>query len=266
MIGRIRKIAMWIMRALGILGVITAVVVAFRSPSLARDWDPDVRVLASVQALENGKVALQNIRDWRYTRTDVVDSEYFDATFDPDDIVNLWMYEQKLSKSGLIAHTFLVFEFDERYGPARYLGISVETRREVGENFSIVGGVLRSFEITHIWASERDLVRRRVEFLDYPLTRFRLLVPAEIRAQVFRKLTEETMGLADSPEWYNTALNNCTSSLIRYVNDSVPGAIPSHHSYVFTGRTAGYLGRLGHLDIESAVLIDRAFLASNELR
>ena len=40
---------------------------------------------------------------------------------------------QKLDEVELIAHTFLVFEFDESYGPARYLGLSVETRRESGE-------------------------------------------------------------------------------------------------------------------------------------
>ena len=53
--------------------------------------------------------------------------------------VDVWMYEQKLDRIGLIAHTFIVFEFDESYGPARYLGLSVETRRELGENRLLVG-------------------------------------------------------------------------------------------------------------------------------
>jgi hypothetical protein len=126
--------------------------------------------------------------------------------------------------------------------------------------------MLRSFEVTHIWATERDLVRRRVEYLDYPLTRYRLLIPEEFRAQVFLKFTRETADLAETPRWYNTALNNCTSSLIRYVNESQPGAIPTHYSYVFTGKADEYLQRLGYLDRASAVQITREFLASNELR
>ncbi|MFK8016865.1 MAG: DUF4105 domain-containing protein [Gammaproteobacteria bacterium] len=237
-----------------------------KSPSLTREWDADVRVLAGVEALADGTVKLQQVRDWRYTRTDVIDTRYFDATFDPDDITNLWMYEQNLDGSGLIAHTFLVFEFNPSYGPARYLGISVETRREVGEKYSVLGGMMRRFEVTHIWATERDLVRRRVEFLDYPLTRFQLNVPPAIRARIFRKLTLETQQLASTPQWYHTALNNCTSSLIQYVNESEPGAIPRHYSNLLTGQAAEYLGRLGYLDTDSEQTIDRAFLASNPLR
>ncbi len=264
--GRIGKLVKRLLQLFVVVAVAITLMVALRSPSLARDWDADVRVLAGVRAQDDGKIALQQIRDWRYTRTDVIDTAYFDATFDPDDLVDLWMYEQKLDESGRIAHTFLVFEFDKRYGPARYVGISVETRREVGEKYSILGGMLRAFEVTHIWASEGDLVRRRVEFLDYPLTRFRLLVPPEIRARIFRKLTQETNALSVTPRWYHTALNNCTSSLIQYVNESEPDAIPLHYSYVLTGHTAEYLGRLGYLDVASALRIDRAFLATNGLR
>ena len=249
-----------------LIAVVVALVVTFRSPSLVRDWDADVRVLADVRFLEDGQVELQRIRDWRYTKTQVVTRDYLDATFDPNDIVDLWMYEQNLTDSGLIAHTFLVFEFDESYGRARYLGLSVETRREIGEEYSIIGGLLRAFEVTHIWATERDLVRRRVEFLDYPLTRFRLQVAPDVRARVFRKLLVETGALATSPQWYNTALNNCTSSLIRYVNESEPNAIPLHYSYVLTGQTAEYLGDLGYLDLDSALFIDRAVLATRDLR
>jgi hypothetical protein len=237
-----------------------------RQPLLDREWDEDVRVLAGVRIGEDGIVHLQQVRDWSYSEEAVLEKPYFDATFDPADIVDTWMYEQKLDRLGLIAHTFIVFEFDQSYGRARYLGLSVETRREVGEQYSIIGGMLRSFEVTHIWATERDLVRRRVEFLDYPLTRYRLLIPEDFRSQVFLKFVQETADLAEQPRWYNTALNNCTSSLIRYVNESQPGAIPIHYSFMFTGKTDEYLQRLGYLDRETAVHITKEFLESNELR
>lgn len=260
---------LWLPLVIGSVAVATVsilVLVASRRPALDREWDEDVRVLAGVEIDDAGLVRLTDIRDWTYDRDAVLERRYFDAALDPADIVDTWMYEQKLDRFGLIAHTFIVFEFDESYGPARYLGLSVETRREVGEKYSIVGGMLRSFEVTHIWATERDLVRRRVEFLDYPLTRYRLLIPEEFRSQVFLKFARETAELAVTPRWYNTALNNCTSSLIRYVNESQPGAIPIHYSYVFTGKADEYLRRLGYLDPASAVHITREFLESNELR
>jgi hypothetical protein len=268
-------------------------VILLRVPSLNRTWDADVRLLAGVEEREDGRIRLTDIRDWRYGIEEVRDSTtWFAADFDPDHIVDLWMYEQILDGRGRIAHTFLVFEFAEGGvgaaldlppgagssqlreattlpGPGpetRYLGISVETRREVGEEYGIIAGMLRTFEVTHIWATERDLVRRRVEYLDYPMTRYRLVVDPEIRARIFTKLARETAELAVTPRWYHTALNNCTSSLIKYVNESQPGSIPLHYSYMFTGHTDDYLARLGYLERESAVYIDRPWLAENPLR
>ena len=248
----------------GSVGV--AVIVALRSPSLDRDWDDDVRVLAGVESHDRRSIELTGIRDWQYTRDSVVSKPYFDASFDPSDIVNLWLYEQQLDATGLIAHTFVVFEFNDRYGAHRYLGLSVETRREADEEYSLVGGLLRDFEVTHIWATEQDLVTRRVEYLDYPLTRYRLDIPSEYRARVFVKFVAETAGLATTPQWYNTLLNNCTSSLIRYVNESEADAIPLHFSYVLTGKIDEYLGKLGYLNPDSSVSIDRAYLEGNGIR
>lgn len=252
---------------IALLGVLAAgASVALRNPSLSRDWDEDVRVLAGVAIPADTAMTLTNVRDWRYTRDSVVARSYFDASFDPRDIVDVWLYEQVLDDRGLIAHTFLVFEFDESYGPARYLGLSVETRREKGETYSLIGGMLRSFEVTHIWASERDLVRRRVEYLDYPLTRYRLNIPEDSRGRLFVKLARETRDLASEPRWYNTVSNNCTSSLIKYANESRPGSIPLHYSWVFTGKIDEHLERLGYLDSRSRLEVTREFLSTNELR
>ena len=240
---------------------------AVKTPSLARTWDQDVSVLAGVDLHADGAVTLNNVRDWSYTVDSSVAQPYFDATFDPADIVDVWMYEQILDgERGLIAHTFVVFEFDSTYSDSRWLGLSVETRREVGETYSLVGGMLRAFEVTHIWATERDLVTRRVLLLDYPLTRYRLLLSPEQRARIFTRFAEETQDLARRPAWYNTVTRNCTSSLVRYANESRPGAIPWHRSWVLTGGMDEYLAELGYLDSRSAVQITRDWLASNPLR
>jgi len=98
-------------------------------------------------------VTLSRIRDWRYATNSITEKSYFDASFVPNDIAAMWIYEQQLDSSGLIGHTFVVFEFVESSGLAKYLGLSIETRREKGETYSLLGGVLRQFEITHIWAT-----------------------------------------------------------------------------------------------------------------
>lgn len=264
--GRTRKVAVVVGSVLGAVAVLTAGVLWIRQPSLDREWDEDVRVLAGVETLPDGTVLLMDVRDWRYSRDEVLTKAYVDVRYDPDDVTGLWVYEQELGLGGRIAHTFLVFEFPESYGDARWLGLSVETRREVGETYSLVGGVLQKFEVTHIWASEEDLVTRRVEYLDYPLTRYRVTVSNENVARLFSQFVEETAALHTAPRWYNTLTTNCTSSLIKYVNQVEPGSIPWHYSFVFTGRTDDYLARLGYLDAGSAEHITREWLATRPLR
>ena len=252
--------------ALGL--AVLAILVAAREPSLERTWDDDVAVLAGVELQPDGAVRLSDVRDWQYTRDSVVSQRYFDARYDPADIVGLWLYEQELGLGGRVAHTFLVFEFGPGAipEPERWLGLSVETRREAGEKYSIVRGMLREFEVTHIWATERDLVTRRVEYLDYPLTRYRVDVPDEYLGRIFLKFLRETDALATTPRWYNTLTTNCTSSLIEYVNQVEPGAIPRHFSSVLTGRADEHLRRLGYLDPDYALPITRDWLAANTIR
>jgi hypothetical protein len=245
---------------------LAAVAVGVRSPSLTRDWDEDVRVLSEVEWQPDGSVRLGQVRAWRYSREGVVSKDYVAAVYDPLDLQGLWLYEQELGLGGRIAHTFLVFEFPEGYGADRWLGLSVETRREVGETYHLVRGMLRAYEQTHVWAREDDLVTRRVELLDYPLTRYRVSVADEHVTRLFEHFVTETAALASHPRWYHTLTTNCTSTLIAYVNEVQPGAIPWHYSFVLTGRTDDYLARLGYLDPGSAEAVTRDRLAGRAVR
>jgi hypothetical protein len=264
--GWFRRIALGLGAAALVACIVTTLFVASRTPSLEREWDEDVSVLSGVERHPDGGVTLTSVRDWRYTREAVASKEYFAARYDPSEIRSLWLYEQELGFGGRVAHTFLVFEFPESYGPARWLGLSVETRREVGETYSLVGGVMRKFEVTHMWATEEDLVTRRVELLDYPLTRYRVTVPSEYLARIFAQFVEETEVLATTPRWYNTLTTNCTNSLVTYVNRVRADAIPWNYSLVLTGRADTYLASLGYVDLASARPITREWLAANPLR
>lgn len=240
--------------------------VALRQPQLHRNWDPDVAVIAGVRQGPGGAVEMTNLRDWTYSADTVTSREYFNASLDPADIVDVWLYRQQLDRWGLVAHTFVVFEFPESYGRSRYLGLSVETRRELGEQYSLIGGMMRKFELAHIWATERDLVERRVRYLGYSLERYRFAMPEEYKAAVFEKFVAETQSLAVRPRWYNTVRSNCTNSLVRYVNDIRPGAVPWDMSFVFTGRIHAHLLSLGYLDPDLVVVFTPGNLDDTPLR
>ncbi|HSM04553.1 MAG TPA: DUF4105 domain-containing protein [Longimicrobiales bacterium] len=230
------------------LPVLVLLLLALRRPRTDRDWAPDMQRLVRPEVLADGRVRLDGVRDWRYAPDSVVSTGTLDGVWDPADLTDLWMYEQVFDERGLTAHTFLVFEFDESYGERRFLGVSMEARREADEAYSILRGMFRSYEAAMIWATEEDLATRRLVYAGDPVNRYRLEVDPESRASIFVRMAEETRALVDHPRWYNTAFYNCTSSLIRYANESRPGAIPLHYSWVLTGRIDEHLERLGYLD------------------
>ena len=156
-------------------------------------------------------------------------------------------YLQPLDETGLIAHTFLVFDFDQSYGEARHLGISVETRRENGEKYSIVGGLFRKFELQHTWATEQDLTSRRTVYYDYSLHPYEVTIPKNEQVAILRAFLVQTDKLSREPVFYNTALYNCTNVLAYYINEIAPGSIPFHVSFIFTGLAETYLEKLGYI-------------------
>jgi hypothetical protein len=103
------------LRGFIVLGALIALVIAatlLRSPRLDRDWGDDVAVLASVSfAPAAERFTIRNARDWRYTTTGPEQRAAFDATYEFADLVGMAFYEQVFDRSGLIAHTFVVFEF-----------------------------------------------------------------------------------------------------------------------------------------------------------
>ena len=51
---------------------------------------------------------------------------------------------------------------------------SVETRREVGESYSELGGLYKMFELQYLFGPEEDLVRVRTNIRDEPVYFYRL--------------------------------------------------------------------------------------------
>jgi hypothetical protein len=136
------------------------------------------------------------------------------------------------------------FGFDD----GRYLAISVEARRETGETYGIVKGLLRRFELMYVVGDEQDLIGRRVvvdsaEVYLYPIRAAR----QDVRA-MFTQMLERANAIYRQPEWYNSLTNNCTMNLVRHVNRIAPGRIPTSWRLVLPGYSDQVAHRLGLID------------------
>lgn len=231
-----------------LLVVVLGLLFNFKKPLLLADWDDDVRVLAQVEISEDeSNMVFKGIRNWTYAPEKVLTEDYFSQTYQLEDLKNVWFYLQPLDKSGLIAHTFVVFEFDESYGERRNIGVSVETRRQKGQEYSLLKGAFKGFMLVHTWATEADLTSRRTDYYDYQLTRHKLILSAADQKGLLKAFARETNSLHTKPKFYNTVTQNCTNALAKYVNQLKPDAIPWHYSYIFTGKSVDYLRSLGYI-------------------
>jgi hypothetical protein len=109
-----------------------------------------------------------------------------------------------------MAHPILSFQFKD--GPP--IAVSVETRKEKGEDYSALGGLYRQYELIYVVAYERDVIRLRSNYRDgeevylYRTT----MPPAEVRER-FLEYIRSMNELHAHPRWYNAITANCTTTI-----------------------------------------------------
>ncbi|MCD6191786.1 MAG: DUF4105 domain-containing protein [Sulfurimonas sp.] len=206
-------------------------------PSNDKIWQKDVAVL-SYATQDDTLITVHNIRNFKYTTEDKYEISYYDETFDINKLDNIdfiasyWMGPN-------IAHTFLSFSFSDN----KHLAISIEARKEVGESYSMIRGFFKDSELYYVVADERDLIGLRTNIRKNPpehVYMYQIDAELEDKQKVFLNYIKKINELKNSPEFYNTFLTNCTTSiwknsLVNYSNMTLNWEI------LVSGHTAKYL-------------------------
>lgn len=196
--------------------------VIFIRPSLDRDWSLDQKVLAHA-VFDDNLVHISNIRNIDYRSTTDYDVRYYDKTFNLDELESVWYMVEPFSGYGAgAAHTLVSFGFSN----GDYVAVSAEIRKEKGESFSAVKGLLRQYELVYIIADERDVIKLRSNFRKDKVYLYPVKTTPERMRKLFISMLERANSLASKPEFYNTLTNTCTTSIVSHVNELVPGRIP----------------------------------------
>ena len=219
-----------------------------QEPRADRNWEPEFARLTTFEDLGGGRWRLNNLRYWTWNESGPKDTVWGDLTIDENAVTALWYYVQPFGGWDGIAHTFVVFELAGKDGEAAdYIGVSVEARRQIGEVYSALSGLFRAYELTYLWASEKDLLTRRAVYIPDELYGYRLNVAPQTARAALRHFITRTNDLAAGPRFYNTLFSNCTNELAKTVNGGGEDFIPYHYSFVLTGFADRYLHRLGYL-------------------
>jgi len=188
-------------------------------PSNHRNWQPDVAVLPWAEIGES-LITVHNIRNVDYRSETDYTVRHYDRSFDLRGLQSVDLFLVYWG-SPSIAHTMLSFGFAD----GGFLCFSIETRKEVGEEYSAIKGFFKQFELTYVVADERDVVRLRTNYRsgeDVYLYRFN--VPMDFARKVLLDYLREVNGLKDRPEWYRALLTNCTTSILRHTTPFNPDA------------------------------------------
>lgn len=193
---------------LGFLAVF-AVVVAWwllMPPSNNRSWQPDVALLPWAE-VDGSRITIHNIRNCDYRSETDYTVRYYDKTFD---LAALNSLDLSLVYWGspYIAHTMLSFGFEGN----EFVCFSVETRKEIGEEYSAIKGFFRQYELTYVVADERDLIGLRTNYRDEQVYLYRLNESVDLVRKIFLDYLRTVNSLKDHPEWYNALTDNCTTS------------------------------------------------------
>jgi hypothetical protein len=233
---------------IGAAAAVAAMVAAWASvrPTNDRRWIPEQAVLPAVR-FEGNVAHVSGIRDFAYTARTTFTPAYYDRSFDLDRLTSAWFVLTPFSKRWRgPAHSFVTFGFAD----SQFVSISVEARREPGETYGALTGLFKQFELIYVIGDERDLIGQRAAFDSTPVYLYPIRGrPERIRA-VFVEMLERANGLRANPEFYNTLTNNCTSNVVRHVNDVAPRTVPGGLKTILPGYTDEVAHRLGLIDTE----------------
>lgn len=231
-------------RALTFLAAVWAVVLGWWlriPPSNDRDWQPDVARPA--EAIFAGDVVtIRNVRNFDYRSETDFTERWEDRTYDLGRIVGADLF---LSFWGptLIAHTIMSWEFDD----GRHLAISIETRKQKGEEYSAVRGFFRQYELYYVVADERDVVRLRTNYRGEEVFLYRLRANPDRARATLRAYLAAVDRLAHTPRWYNALSHNCTTTIRLHV-EQAGGSFPWDWRILANGRADELLYERGAIN------------------
>ncbi len=236
---------------LGIFALLCALLLVYlltRVPTHEGQWGPAVARLPEVRRVGR-QYRIDHVRDFRYNADGTINEiRYQDQTYPIDALTRVWLGLSHFAGLGM-AHSFLSFEFND----GRYLAASVEARLRPGQRYAPVQGLFRRFHKMVVLATEPDVIGlrshvRRERVLLYPLE----LTASEKRG-IFIGILRDAQAIEKKPGFYNTLLDNCTTSLLRHDPHNRFWKNFLDYRILLPGHADGYALQRGWLQAESGL-------------
>ncbi len=156
-------------------------------------------------------ITIKNLRDYNWTSTKDIEN-YIDFSFKILDIDSVEVGVSHFSSKEAVAHVFLVFNLKN----GKSFALSIESRREKGEKFSIIGGMFFQYELIYIIATKDDLLKIR-EKRNEKVYLYKIKIDLDKTEKLLLLLTQKINNLYEKPEFYHIFFKNCTNLIVKEV-------------------------------------------------
>ena len=230
------------------------------SPSNDRDWVADQAVLSTAD-FAGDDVRVRNVRFCNYHTAENFDLRHEDRAYRLTDLESVDFIVVPFGDMPNLAHTMLSFGFKG----GEYLAVSVEIRKEKGERYSALKGLLRQYELMYVVADERDLIKVRSNLRLEDVYIYRAKATPDQARDLFVDVMRRVNELSVKPEFYDAVTNNCTTNIVRHINHLSPGRIQYSAKVLLPGHSDRLAFELGLIETDTDFERARLRARINEL-
>ncbi len=212
-----------------LMPVIFAAFLAFKSPSNNREWSPDQQLLSYAEFDPGGdQVHIRNIRNIAYRSVNDYTVSHYNRTVRLSELSTLDYMVEELDGFPGFAHTLLSFGFED----STYIAVSVEIRKEAGESYHPLSGMLREYELMYVIADERDVINLRANYRKNRVYLYPVEIKKESLKNLFVSMLQKANSLRERPEFYHTLTSTCTTNLARSASESTEESFFAYHPQI----------------------------------
>ncbi len=203
---------------------------ATQRPAHDRDWELGQEKLPQI-LFEGNQITITNLRDFHWIGPFEAVPHYITETYALDTMETADVVISHFDSFEGLAHIFLSFGFSD----GRHVSVSIETRREKGEEFSPLLGLMRQFEIIYVVGTDSDLLGVRTGPRGERVYIYPTVASPEQTRELFKKIARDVNDISQSPTFYNTLTNNCTNRVTRRVEEMSSLKFPSTYKTILPG-------------------------------
>lgn len=215
-------------------------------PALARrHWVPEGERQARA-TLDGDQLLVRNLRNFTWQSSREFTARWEDRRYDMGTLEAVDMFVCTWGDPR-IAHIITSFVFSD----SPPLALSIETRREQHEKWSVFAGFMKSYELIIIAADERDVIRVRTNIRHERVSRYRLETTPDTRRRMLTRFIQELNDVAGQPRFYNTLYRNCTTEVISILREN-GHEVPLDWRLLVTGYLPQYLYQHGLISTDGS--------------